>query len=75
MTAAEVEQTGPWKAMSYFTNTEGWQKLTLEELLNIWQTVYLVLNVKETFVCLIWFGFSRQGFSVQLSLSWNSLCR
>lgn len=55
MTAAEVEQASPWKEMSYSTNTEGWQKLTLGELLNIRQTVHLILNVKETFVCLIWF--------------------
>jgi hypothetical protein len=29
----------------------------------------------EIFVCLVGFGFSRQGFSVEPWLSWNSLCR
>lgn len=27
------------------------------------------------FVCLVWFGFSRQGFSMWSRLSWNSLCK
>jgi hypothetical protein len=38
--------------------------------------VCLFVLVLGFFVCLfVWFGFSRQGFSVYPWLSWNSLCR